>query len=144
MKLAIVLCLFASALYAAEITLTDKRLERISPIVLVFVLGLTTCMVTLPVLLWRVREGTLIFPSASEWVVLGIVLLLGVAADWTHFAALHFRSGGIVLTTMYMLLPVFCSVFEGQRPTWRTIVAWGLGAIALILISTTSEETQNG
>ena len=144
MKTAIVLCLLASTLYAAEITLTDKRLEKVSPVVLLFFLGLMTCLVTLPMVLWNVRKGELVFPDQSQWIILGIVLLLGVAGDWAHFSALHFKSGGIVLATFYMLLPVLCSIFEGQRPSWKTIIAWGLGAVALFLISTNNGEIHDG
>ena len=134
-RIALVLCFMASLCYAAELVITDKKLGKVSPIVLTFFFGITIAICALPGVLHGIKTGSAVFPPWKSVMLVVAVGVLSFLADWCHFGALHYKAGGTVLATFYMLLPVFSSMMKGNVPSLRMIAAWVLGGAALYLIS---------
>ena len=135
MKFVVALCVLASLLYSGEIVGTDKYLEKTSPVMTTFFVGLFVAIFAAPTALVGLQNGSSHFPSYREIMIIGAVALCSFLADWAHFAALHHKAGTVELAMFYMLIPVICSIMEMRAPSWHMIVAWVLGGIALLIVS---------
>lgn len=137
MRLATFFCVLAMVFYALETSIADWKLAKVSPRVLTlcYALGVAICA---GISLLFTKEQTI--PHGSQWVY--VILMVGVSfvAALSHFAALHHESGAVTLTMFYCLMPVaatlFMALFKQQLPSWRLVVAWGIAALALYLVST--------
>ena len=132
---AFLLCALAAFFYAVEISLVDRYLKSVSPVVITFLFAGLIALFALPMCANGVIQKTVKLPVGREWAVIILIGFLSFIADWCHFAALTKRAGAAVLATFYILIPVFCTILRGEMPSWRMLGAWFAGAVALYLIS---------
>lgn len=135
MKLVVLLCILASLLYSAELIGTDRYLDKTSPIITTFFLGVFIALFAAPAALEGLRNGSVNLPSYKEIAIIAAVAICSFLADWSHFAALHYKAGTVELAMFYLLIPVICSVIEMRIPSMNMIVAWILGGAALLIVS---------
>lgn len=132
---ALTFCLLASVLYTFELAVTDRQLPRVSPIALTGLFGICIAASAIPGAITSYRQGELELPRGREWILIAVLGALSFLADWCHFSALHYRAGSAVLATFYLVLPVTCSILLWEPPSLRRVVAWILGGIAILLVS---------
>jgi drug/metabolite transporter (DMT)-like permease len=131
--MAFLICLGCSLFYALETTIVDKRLSKVSPIVLTFWSALGITVIAGVVCMFK-KEDLLPEEIRFEWIALLGAIIFFFAADYTHFLALNQGAGAVLLATTYLLIPAMCSLFRWESPSWSTIVAWALATTAIILL----------
>lgn len=137
MNSALICCGLAMLFYGLEIAVADWKLAHIHPRVLTFcyALGVACCA---GVALLFIDNPTL--PRGKDWTWVGLMVLASFVAALSHFAAITGRAGAVTLTLFYALLPVVAALFgglvRGEWPSARMILAWALGAAALVLLAT--------
>jgi drug/metabolite transporter (DMT)-like permease len=141
MQNALVYALLAMIFYASEIVVTDLKLGRLSPrlVTLLYATGVAL-LAGLSLILFP--DKSLEWPTRKEWWFVALMVVVSFIAATMHFFALHEKAGATTMCTYYCLLPVTAALlvylFSGEHkvPSWRTIAAWVLGAVAVYLIST--------
>ena len=129
---AFVFALLASVSYTVEAVVTDEKLEKPTPLLLAFPLGVCSALLSLILLLCTPQEK-IVWPSGAAWSWVVLAALLTFGADWAHFGALHHKAGAVVLCTSYALMPVMATAMKGEMPSTRLVIAWLFGAMALYL-----------
>lgn len=123
--------------YGLEIAVADWKLSHVHPRVLTFCysVGVAACAGTALLFADRPR-----WPTGGEWNWVGLMILASFVAAFAHFAAITGKAGAVTLTLFYALLPVVAALFgvlvKGEWPTPRIVLAWLLGAGALVLLAT--------
>jgi hypothetical protein len=127
MKLALTLCLMCSLFYAIE--------TFIAAIGIVIISG--TCLALNPPTMEQM-------PVRADYKFILLVTVFFFLADYFHFLSLHKNSGAVLLSTTYVLIPVFCSVLKWEKPSPQVVIAWILGAIAILLIGQSTMGKEEG
>lgn len=141
MRLALIYALVAMAFYAVEIVITDLQLGKI-PARVVTLMYATGVAILAGTSLLIFPEKEFVWPSRKEWGFVVLMVIVSFVAATTHFLALHNKAGSTTMGAYYSLLPVTAALLiyffakEQQLPSWRMVLAWVLGAIAIYLVST--------
>lgn len=137
MNPALTFCALAMLFYGLEIAVADWKLTAVHPRVLTFCysVGVTACAGLFLLFADKPR-----WPKGGEWNWVGLMILASFVAAFAHFAAITGKAGAVTLTLFYALLPVVAALFsvlvKGEWPSLRMVLAWGLGAAALVLLAT--------
>lgn len=128
---AVIFAFLATLSYTAETVIADQKLPRITPLLLTFLLGVGTALVSLVLILFSPEKIS--WPSKGEVGWVAVVVLLVFCADWMHFASLHYKAGAVVLCTSYALMPVLATIMKAEMPSARMALAWLCAGLALAL-----------
>ena len=130
---AAVLAIIATIFYTGETVATDTKLSHVNSMLLTFLVGIGSAIISGSCLLIRPPE-TLAMPSRSEIGWVAVIIACTFFADWFHFMSLEMRAGAIVLCTSYALMPLFSSMMEFKLPSKDLVGAWVSIAFALFFI----------
>lgn len=133
-NLGLILCLSAAIFYSIEMVSQERKLPKITPIVVTFLFGLGVMLYGLPIVTAEVVMGTVKWPNNWEWCLLFIIPIIAFFADWSHFVAIHAQIGSIALATMYMAIPVFASLLKLESPSLPRVISWLLTGLALFTL----------